>query len=113
MSGIQTSEINASMKAIEKRTSEQIRFFFDFLCGLRDGPVQKVLAVYRLREPDYWERLRSFGQENNREQKLLKAELKFLRIAWRQRNEQVKEKSPTLNDSDPQSADELPVRSSS
>lgn len=109
MAGIQLTEFNAPLRAIEKQTLEQIRELMSICSELRDGPVHKVVVIWRLREPSYWEQLRLLGQDNTREQKLLKAELKFLRIAWRHRNEQAKEKSAALADSRPKNADGLSV----
>lgn len=89
-SGIQQTEFNAPVRQLESMTIEQITTHLDCLKTLKAGALKKVLAIWKLRDLQYWENLRLMGQENTREQKLLKGELKALRIAWRQRDDYTK-----------------------
>lgn len=92
--GIQESEINVPTRHLDKLTTEQIQELLLWHSEFRNGPWTAVQTIWKLREPAFWENLMMFGQHKMREQKLLKVELKKLRIAWRKRHGDPEEQQP-------------------
>lgn len=96
--GVQESEFNVPIRHLDKLTTEQIDDLLKWHREFHAGPWASVQSIWKLREAAFWENLMLFGQHKLREQKLLKAELKKLRIAWRQRHGEPEEKPEEKTD---------------
>lgn len=83
-SGVRASEYESIVEPINGRiTDEQIGLIHAWLTGIYRGPFAAALAVWQLREPQYWANLRMLGVKHLREQDALKSSLIHLRNSWR------------------------------
>lgn len=98
--GIQESEFNVPIRQIDKMTNDEIESLLTWHRGFYSGPWTDVQKIWALREPSFWANLALLGQHKLREQKLLRAALKKLRIAWRKRHGDPTEEeaAPVEND---------------
>ena len=68
----------------------------------KGGAYYDFMAIYGLKPPQWWDNMAMLGQTDLREHKLLKAESKKLREAWRELNHVRKyEKSQTKSPAEP------------
>src|SRR4051812_43084954 len=82
--GIQETEFNAPIKGLEDLSDEALAELGIWFYEFRATAVQGVLDIWLLKEETWWGNMVTlFSQHKTREQKLLRAAQKKLRISWR------------------------------
>jgi hypothetical protein len=90
--GIQETEFDAPVKGIEEFTNEQLADLLVWQREFNATALKGVLEIWNLKEETWWTNMVTlFNQHKTREQKLLRAAQKKLRLAWRTRNPKVEE----------------------
>ena len=101
MAGVKEVDIPLSIPTLEVATDEELQAFDAWLTGIKNGLYRDALAVWQLREPEYWANLKMMGEHKLREQLALKAALEPLRKSWRRKNGKQKKTSVHVDNSEP------------
>ncbi len=93
-------ELTQFVMGLDDKSDEQILDYTEQLTNLalRGGAYHEFMAIYGLKEPQWWENMTLLGETNLREHKLRNAASKKLRHAWRQLHHGKKEKATSVND---------------
>lgn len=100
--GIEESQISKFVNLVEEKTEEQIVDYLDRVTHLtlKGGAYHGFMGIYGLRSIQWWENMKMLGETDLREHKLLNAEAKKLREAWK--NLHVKPKKPIAQPNAPE-----------
>lgn len=90
MSGVKPNEFDAVLKDLAKSSDDEVEDLRNWMVRTLQGPHADALAVYQLREPQYWVNLKMLAGKSLREQDSLKAALSHLRKSWRRRSGKAK-----------------------
>lgn len=95
--GVMDVHYDSEVKDLTNHTNEDLEQLLGLLLAIAEGPYAELLNVRKLRPVEWWVNMTGlFSQHQLREQKLLKAEQKKLRAAWRnRRGKAVDDKSPS------------------
>lgn len=100
--GISPEQTNKFLQGIEGKTEEMILEHVEAVTNLtlKGGEYHGFMAIYGLQTPAYWKHMELLGETDLREHKLLKAEAKKLRTAWRKLHHGRQKASPQSDTSE-------------
>lgn len=86
VAGLRTVDIDRFIATLDSRTDEQILDYIERVTNLtlRGGAYHGFMGIYGLKPPEWWVNMANLGETDLREHKLLRAEAKKLKHAWRQ-----------------------------
>lgn len=88
VAGVPEAAIAKFTLDIEAKTDEQIVDYIERVTNLtiRGGAYHGFMAIYGLKPPEWWVMMSNLGHNDFREHRLLNAEAKKLRKAWKELN---------------------------
>lgn len=101
MAGVKEEDIPLVMPGINTLPLDELLTFNAWLTGISNGLYANALAIWSLREPQYWANLKMMGEYKLREQVSLKAALEPLRKSWRRKSGSQKKTSVHVNNPKP------------
>lgn len=77
--------ITQFVNVIHEKTEEQITNYIDQITALttNGGAYHSFMGIYGLKSIQWWENMKMLGEKDLREHKLLNAQAKILRSAWK------------------------------
>lgn len=100
--GINEVQYDSPIKKIPDSTNEELQAFYDWLKQFQAKEYTGVLAIWKLKTPEWWHNMVTlFSQHNTREQKLLREARAKARRAWWKKHGKEEEAVPYQHDSVP------------
>lgn len=85
--GLTEIQYDAPLKSVPDLTNEAIEELYAWFQSFHITAYESLAAIWRLKPPEWWHNMETlFSLRKTREQKLLKAESRKLRMAWSKRH---------------------------